>query len=392
MESPVAGETAASLRICTFGTYEQDYSRTQYLTQGLQRNGVEIVEVHRALWGGTADKIAKASGGWKQAGFLFDLVRTHLGLMADYAGLGPHDAVLVPYAGLLDILPAWLLTRISRRPLVLDALLSVYNSVVNERKLTGPNTLKAKAVHTLEKMGCRLADRALLDTEAHIDYFCELYGLDRAQFVCIPISAQDRFFHPPAGGPKPATAEGPFRVVYHGKYVPNAGVDVIIQAAALLADDEDILFEFIGEGEGKADAQRLVESLGIENAQFTGWLEKPDLVQRLYEADLCLGAFGDTPQARRAMSNKVLEALAVGVPVITADTASNREVVRHDETAYLCPVGDPEALAGGIRTLKADPALRTRLSAAGLVLFREQFSPEAVGLRLKELLESLVRP
>ena len=89
------------MRICYFGTYDRDYSRNRIIVEGLRRTGVEVVECHRALWRGTADKIARAAGGWKQLGFLGKLAATYLALVRDYARVGPHDAVIVGYAGML---------------------------------------------------------------------------------------------------------------------------------------------------------------------------------------------------------------------------------------------------------------------------------------------------
>ncbi len=374
------------MRVCYFGTYDRDYSRNRIIIEGLRQNSVEVVECHRTLWRDTADKIARAAGGWKQISFLGRLASAYLALARDYLRIGPHDAVVVGYAGLLDIYPAWLLTRFSRRPLLLDAYLSVYNSVVHERKLARPGSLKARLIYALERTACRLPDRVLLDTQAHIAYFCELYGLPESRFVRVPIGADDRFFQP---GNISRPGERPFRIVYHGKYIPTAGVEHILRAAALLADDPMFSFEFIGEGEGKAEAHHLADSLGLPNVTFLGWMEKEELVNHLRAADVCLGNFGDTPQAQRAVSNKVYEGLALGLPVLTADTPANREVVRHGETAYLCPVADPEALAAALRTLKADPDLRARLSAAGLAHFRQHFTPAAVGHRVLAALEEI---
>jgi len=374
------------LRVCYFGTYDRDYARNCIIVEGLRQNGVEVVECHRTLWHGTADKIARAAGGWKHIGFLGRLMGTYLALARDYACLGPHDAVLVGYAGLLDIYPAWLLTRLSRRPLLLDAYLSVYNSIVHERKLARSGSLKARLVYTLERTACRLADRVLLDTQAHIAYFCELYGLTEGHFALVPIGADDHFFQP--GGPR-RPAERPFRVIYHGKYIPTAGVEYILRAAALLTDDPAFAFEFIGEGEGKAAAQQLAVDLSLPNVTFLGWMEKEELVHHLHAADVCLGNFGKTPQAQHAVSNKVYEGLALGLPVLTADTPANREVVRHGETAYLCPAADPEALAAALRALKANPELRIRLGTAGLAHYRQHFTPAAIGRRVRAVLEEL---
>lgn len=374
------------MRVCYFGTYDWDYGRNRIIIAGLRQNGVEVVECHRTLWHGTADKIARAAGGWKQIGFLGRLVGTYLALVRDYARLGPHDAVLVGYAGLLDLYPAWLLTRFSRQPLLWDAYLSVYNSIVHERKLARPGSLKARLVYALERTACCLADRVLLDTQAHIAYFCELYGLAESHFALVPIGADDRFFRP---GNTSRPGDRLFRVVYHGKYIPTAGVEHILRAAALLADNPTFSFEFIGEGEGKAEAQHLAAELGLANVTFLGWMEKEELVSHLHAADVCLGNFGNTPQAQRAVSNKVYEGLALGLPVLTADTPANREVVRHGETAYLCPAADPAALAAALRALQADPALRARLGATGLAHYRQHFTPAAIGRRVRAVLEEL---
>lgn len=374
------------MRVCYFGTYDRDYARNRIIIEGLRQNGVEVIECHRVLWRGTADKIARAAGGWKQIGFLGRLMGAYLALARDYAHLSPHDAVLVGYAGLFDIYPAWLLTRFSRRPLVLDAYLSVYNSIVHERKLARPGSLKARLVYALERTACRLADRVLLDTQAHIAYFCELYGLTESRFALVPIGADDRFFQP---GDSSQPGDRLFRAVYHGKYIPTAGVEHILRAAALLADDPTFAFEFIGEGEGKAAAQQLAASLGLPNVTFLGWMEKEELVSHLRHADVCLGNFGDTPQAQRAVSNKVYEGLALGLPVLTADTPANREVVRHGETAYLCPAADPAALAAALCALKANPALCARLGTAGLAHYRQHFTPAAIGRRVRAVLEEL---
>ena len=83
-------------------------------------------------------------------------------------------------------------------------------------------------------------------------------------------------------------------------------------------------------------------------------------------SDVCLGVFGTSPKSQRVIPNKVFDALAVGRPVVTADTPAVREVLTHGEKAWLCPPGDPDALAERpARACGPMPAARRRLARPG---------------------------
>ena len=69
----------------------------------------------------------------------------------------------------------------------------------------------------------------------------------------------------------------------------------------------------------------------------------------------------------------VMEAMAMGVPVIATAVGGSVEQVADGETGLLVPAGDPAALAQAIARLMDDPALRRRMAAAGPVRIREHF-------------------
>jgi glycosyltransferase involved in cell wall biosynthesis len=83
----------------------------------------------------------------------------------------------------------------------------------------------------------------------------------------------------------------------------------------------------------------------------------------------------------------VVEALAVGTPVLATSSGGVAEVVRDGENGLLVPIGDSAALAAAIRSYFADDALRTRLrSAAASSVAR--FEAERI---LDELEQTLLR-
>jgi phenylacetate-CoA ligase len=88
--------------------------------------------------------------------------------------------------------------------------------------------------------------------------------------------------------------------------------------------------------------------------------------------------------------NKAFQALACGVPLVTADTPAARELLRDGESALLVPPGDPAALAGAVRRLAADTALAQRVAAGGLAAYRAHASEDVLGRRWRGLVELAV--
>jgi len=111
----------------------------------------------------------------------------------------------------------------------------------------------------------------------------------------------------------------------------------------------------------------------------------PALVAR---ANISLGIFGVTPKAARVIPNKVYQTLALGKPVITADTLALRERFTPGEHLLATPPGDSDALAEAIRTLAGNAALRAELGRRGQRA-AAAFTEEALGKQLVARLQAL---
>jgi glycosyltransferase involved in cell wall biosynthesis len=89
------------------------------------------------------------------------------------------------------------------------------------------------------------------------------------------------------------------------------------------------------------------------------------------------------PSHREGTPRTVLEAMAMGRPVVTTDVPGCRQTVEDGVTGLLVPREDPAALAAALERLAADPGLRGRLGEAGRRKAEREFSNAGV---LREVL------
>lgn len=368
-----------ALRVCYFGTYRASYSRNQILIEGLRRNGVEVIECHETLWHGIEDRVQAARGGWLRPRFWLRVLRAYACLVRRFFQLEDFDVLVTGYPGQMDVYLARLLSWIKGRPLAWDVFMSIY-LVAMERGLgrkTQPLTsrLSLAFLRGLEWLALRLPDCLIQDTSQYVAWFQQVHGVSPERFCLVPTGADDRVFQPLPSPPE----ESPFRAVYYGTFIPNHGMQYIVQAAKLLRQDADICIELIGDGPERAEAERLAQEYGLQNLVFTGWLDKTALASQIARAHVCLGAFGHTPQSLMTVQNKIYEGLAMARPVVTGDSPAVRQELTHGEDIYVCDRDEPASLAEALRRLKQEPELRAHISVNGYALFRSRFDLQHLG-------------
>ncbi|MXZ74173.1 MAG: glycosyltransferase family 4 protein [Gemmatimonadetes bacterium] len=396
-------------RVCFFGTYERDYPRNRTLAEGLKRAGWQVLECHVPLWEKERDKTGRYLGPFSLVLRAFELKLACLRLLLKYVfTVGRYDVMLVGYIGHFDMPLAWLLTRFPRRPLVFSPLISLYDTLVDDRRSIAEGTLMSHFLRWLDRQTCAKADLVLLDTEAHIDYFVEEFNLPRKRFARVFVGAVEP--DAPEGGsgedaPEGGSGEGahgytpaedtpaedtPFRVLFVGKFIPLHGLPFMLEAANRLKDVPDIEFHLVGSGQLTDEIHETARRLNLENVRFTDWIPYEQLHRFLQGWGVCLGIFGTSDKAVRVIPGKVFVALSAGKAVITADSPAIRELLADGESAVLCRRGDPEALAGAIRRLHRDRELLHRIAEGGSRVFRDHASTEQIGRSASAELEKLV--
>lgn len=144
--------------------------------------------------------------------------------------------------------------------------------------------------------------------------------------------------------------------------IPYKGHADLFEAIALVVSKKPslpLILLCVGSGsEYQIGLEEKAKELGIsENVVFTG--SRKDIADILVASDL-----GVLASHEEGSSNSVLEAMAVGLPVIATAVGGNIEIINHDETGLLVPAKDPQALSTAILQLLEDPEKRNKFGQA----------------------------
>lgn len=307
-------------------------------------------------------------------------------LLAAAALVAKHPARVV-FTRDLGVASFLLQAPAARRPRVVYESHGVADVVARELpRLLGGSTPEppASKLTRLARREARVWRRAaayVTITRALSDELAGRFGARQNVFV-VPDGAR-----PVSGTPAQmarAATSGGIRVGYAGHLYPWKGVDVLIEAIALVPDARAVV---IGGHPREADRQRLEQlarNTGVAaRVSFAGPVPQPEVAGRLADVDvLVLPNTASAISERYTSPLKLFEYLTLGRAIVASDLPSIREVLTDRQTALLVPPGNAPALASAIATLAADHDLRARLGAAAAAL-----APEYTWARRAERLE-----
>jgi glycosyltransferase involved in cell wall biosynthesis len=181
-------------------------------------------------------------------------------------------------------------------------------------------------------------------------------GIPAHRISVVMNSADERLFDPGRHPHRAWRSDGRLRLVHHSNLQRIYGLDVAIAAVARLDPGLSVHLDVYGDGPFRAEVEAAVARTGAtDRVSLHGRVPLDELPGHLAAADLALVPTRPEPYLAYSLSTKLLEAVAMGVPVIASDL---RTIRRHfDGNAIrFVPGGDPAALAAAIEDLDADPA------------------------------------
>ncbi len=142
-------------------------------------------------------------------------------------------------------------------------------------------------------------------------------------------------------------------VLFFGRLVKEKGIDVYAEALNSLRHRSDIRALIVGEGPARAELET------IDGAVLTGHLDGEELAAAVASADIMMA-----PSTTETFGQVMLEGMASGLPIVSADAPSARALLSEGETGILCQPRAVAQYAAAIENLASDAARRHVMGAA----------------------------
>ncbi len=273
-----------------------------------------------------------------------------------------------------------------RGPIIADAYFSIYDTLVNDKQRAKSRSIIGGICFWLDKHMLQNADLCFTDTHQHVEYLKTTFSAKHANVRRLWISAENG---PLDNQPSFDSSDEPFQIFFWGGFIPLQGVETIVRAAALLKPD-NIRFTIFGNGQTYHDCYELRNTLGITNIEFAGWKSSIEIQRQAAHSHVALGVFGTTEKAARVIPNKVYEALAMGIPLITRQSQAVEELLTGDHNVLLVPEGNAQSLADKIRWTRDNYERALEIAKRGQTVFGEMASPTKISERLCETIRPML--
>lgn len=216
----------------------------------------------------------------------------------------------------------------------------------------------------LERLAARWTDRIITLTERGIEEHLWQGIGRREQYVAVPSGVPTEEVQ--AGAPSRGTARArlgldpaAFVVVGLGRFVPVKGFDLLVAALPRVrAEVPGARLVLVGDGPERATLEAMAATLGVAGSvRLAGTVT--DVAAYLAAADVVAA-----PSRNEGMGRALVEAMALGVPVVGAAVGGIPAVIEDGESGRLVPPDDPRALADALIEIGRDARLRATLGEA----------------------------
>ena len=294
------------------------------------------------------------------------------------------DVIIGSSPHLFAALAGWLLAKRLRRPFVLEVrdLWPESLAIAGQQSGIGYHGLAA-----LARSLYRVANRIIVLAEGVREYLVER-GVPREKIVFVPNGVDASAFADVA-----PPARDRLRLVYAGAHGPANGLDVVLDAAAMLGYEPRVEFVLVGDGVEKPKLIRHAEEMGLTNVRFMDPVPKSAMPALLADCDAGLMVLKDLPLFSFGVSpNKLFDYWGASLPVVCNVPGEVGGLVAQARGGVQAEDGTAAGLAAAIRKmLTLEPAERRALGLSGQEWVTRERDRPVVAARLEKALHELLR-
>ena len=312
----VYNKTETSLLVLGVYLKSEGYPNVKYRIQALMASDTfKTTEINFPMWPET--QVGRGGVWGRLILSVWRLFFSHFVVLYRYIRACPTSNVYIPYpAVFVAVILSFLPKRHRPKKVVIDAFISIYDTVVNDRKLISRKSMVAKLLKKIERRAFDFADVIVTDTDQNSTYYSDVFELPQGKFVAIPLSTNENDMQYSPYTP----SSNVISVLFVGTLVPLHGVKTILQAATLLQGNNNIKLTIIGNGQDGRLVEDYLKEYPGSIAWIKTWQSASHIAKYICEADICLGIFGEGSKAQRVCPYKIYSYAACGRAIVTAET------------------------------------------------------------------------
>lgn len=231
----------------------------------------------------------------------------------------------------------------------------------------------------------------------HGDYFLAISDYNYRNLVRFGVNTGKIFFHPvgieidkfPFKWKEKNKISSTIIVLTVARLVVEKGLEYSIMAIKeVLKRKPDLLLKYyiVGEGPLEEGLKKLVNNLKLESiVKYLGSMDQVQVVKEMTMAHIFL-----LPSIAEALPVVLMEAQAIGLPIIATDVGSVDEVVIDQKSGFIVPVRDVDALAEKLEYLIEHPEILPGMGQYGRKLVEENYDINKLNQRLVEIYQNLI--
>ena len=237
----------------------------------------------------------------------------------------------------------------------------------------------------LDRLSYRLADCVVAISESLKEEMTETYGLRNV--VAVPPVLDVNLFSPKYVANAERIKEklkikGKFVVMYHGMHHPWHGLYFLLEASKLLKNGREIVFVVI--------PRDSLDKLYTGNVAFLDELPYEELPKYIQIADVWCSGFDIHPRGERTLSSTLIQALAMGKPVVTSPTSRDKvKLLKDGKTAFFVEPRSAKAIAGKILECRENRAHVKKVGRNARRLAERLFSTSELDRVLAKIFKEL---
>ncbi len=274
------------------------------------------------------------------------------------------------------------------RPVIFDEFINMQQSLVGEKKILKKDSIFSKLAYEYVRLIHKSVRLILADTNLHAESSSKTYGTSIKKYRTLYVGTDEATFKPLKTS---KNKHGKFSVFFYGNIEALHGVKHILESAKNLRES-DIEFVIVG---GKGSRKTIsyvsdyIKNNQLDNVKYLQWVPFARLPDYISNADVCLGGpFGATPQAKKVITGKTFQFLAMGRPTIIGKIDEEIGFVDR-KNCLLVEQGSTEKLTSAIRWAFDNQQKLNTIGEGARKLYTDKFSAAEASKILEDIVTRL---